>query len=240
MSFKSFVKKKIRRTLKRPYIHAFGDSHGLIFNKFECNLYPFKTCIVQGATVSGIINPNSQTQAYPKFKKYIKEFLVNDDYVIVELGEVDCGFVLWYKKEKYKENMEELLASTLNKYEEFLSLIISKQKMPERVFVMSIIPPTIKDNQKWGEIANLRKTIKASQLERTKLTIQFNNELKNIVTRIGGVFIDLDIDLIDPNTQLVKKFYLNENPLDHHLSQKKLGVLIRNKLRNKGIDVKFK
>jgi hypothetical protein len=238
MSFRSLLKIIIRKTLNITYVHAFGDSHGLIFKKFESNT--FKTCIIQGATVSGITNPNSQTQAYPKFKKYIEKFVVKGDYIIVELGEVDCGFVLWYKKEKNNENMEELLITTLNKYKEFLSLIISKQKKPQRLFVLSTIPPTIKDNQDWGEVANLRKTIEATQMERTMLTVQFNKKLKKIVHELGGIFIDLDNELIDPKSKLVKNYYLNENPLDHHLSQEKLGKLIMNNLKNKGLDVKLK
>ena len=241
MLSKKKLKKLIKKSLPKRNTHALTDSHGLVFNNFKSNFFhQFNTCIIQGATVSGITNPNSQTQAYPRFKKYIENSVSKGDYIIVELGEVDCGFVLWYKAQNNKQKIENLLNITLDKYTEFLKLIIKKQKKPKRLFVLSTIPPTIKDNQTWGEVANLRKTIKATQKQRTELTLNFNKELQKVVKRFGATFIDLDNDLIDSKTRLVKDYYLNDNPLDHHLSQTKLSNLIMIKLKNEGLKYKSK
>jgi hypothetical protein len=59
--------------------------------------------------------------------------------------------------------------------------------------------------------------------------------MAKIVHELGGTFIDLDNDLIDHKTNIVKGYYLNENPLNHHLSQDKLLNLLMNRIKSTGL-----
>lgn len=54
---------------------------------------------VPGATISGIDNPSSKTQSHNIFKSAIDKYKGKIRKCIVLLGEVDTGFVLWYKQE---------------------------------------------------------------------------------------------------------------------------------------------
>ena len=83
-------------------ILVIGDSHVDIFKhkdlRRQFNKLFFNVCSVGGATVSGLVNPNSTTQALPRFRKAIKSSKAKT--TIVNLGEVDTGFVIWYRAQK--------------------------------------------------------------------------------------------------------------------------------------------
>ena len=76
---------------------ALGDSHldalkyaadlGVLSVRSSCFL------IVPGATVVGLRNPNSLTDAVNIFRTSLFNQPVNS-HVIIHLGEVDCGFVI--------------------------------------------------------------------------------------------------------------------------------------------------
>ena len=76
---------------------ALGDSHldalkyaadlGVLIVRSSCFL------IVPGATVVGLRNPNSLTDAVNIFRTSLFNQPVNS-HVIIHLGEVDCGFVI--------------------------------------------------------------------------------------------------------------------------------------------------
>ncbi|WP_201766594.1 SGNH/GDSL hydrolase family protein [Picosynechococcus sp. NKBG15041c] len=134
--------------------------------------YFFNVVSVGGATASGLENPNSITQAFSIFKTNLENSKAK--IVIVLLGEVDTGFVIWYRSEKYNTKVEEMLDKALKNYQDFL-LFLSKRY---QVICLSTPLPTIKDGQNHGQVANLRKDIKASQRDKTQLTIQFNKSMK--------------------------------------------------------------
>jgi hypothetical protein len=83
---------------------------------------------------------------------------------------VDVFFLLWHQSQKHKKDIDELLGFCVNKYDHFLASHAGKTSI-----ILVIVPlPTIKDDQDWGEIANARKFIKATQRQRTDLTLSFN------------------------------------------------------------------
>jgi tetratricopeptide (TPR) repeat protein len=158
---------KITPLHNKSKLLVLGDSHT---ETFKCNAlqkcfpkYYFNVVAVGGATVSGLQNPNSKTQALPIFEKNIAEFKPNK--IIIQLGEVDTGFVIWYRAEKYKVSVDEMLIKTIDSYTNLLSSLKSKAD----VICIGTVLPTIKDGQDWGEIANARKEIKATQRERTSI-----------------------------------------------------------------------
>jgi hypothetical protein len=78
-----------------------GDSHTKVFE--YCNQktrrFLFDICIVEGATAQGAVNPNSKTDALKIFTNKIAN--TKSDKLLIMLGEVDCGFVIWVRSKRY-------------------------------------------------------------------------------------------------------------------------------------------
>lgn len=212
-------------------ILVLGDSHASVFNNYLFKIcfynYFFKVVSVPGATISGIKNPNSKTNALNIFNNSLMEFKTKSDKekrCIVLLGEVDTGFVLWYKHQNTNISIDDLLNITLNKYYLFLEELMSDGFSP---IVISCPLPTIGDGVKFGEVANKRKEIIADQKSRTKLTLRFNNEVNKFCMQFPNInFINLDLACLNKNTGLVKKFFLNFSKSDHHYNSLSYSFLL--------------
>lgn len=199
--------------LARTEILVLGDSHAAVFSdarfRAEFPLHSFEVVSIGGATASGLENPNSKTQSAPKFLDALGKSRAGT--VVVLLGEVDTGFVIWYRAEKYEAELSQMLLSALTSYQDFLTVL----KDGHRVICLSAPLPTIPDGQEWGEVANARKDVRASQMERTTLTIRFNAGMKRFCAENGIDYLDFD-DQSMGEDGLVDKRLLNSNPLDHH------------------------
>ena len=53
--------------------------------------------------------------------------------------------------------------------------------------------------------------VKATQLERTNLTLIYNDTLKETSDKLGYNYIDITEDTINEDTQLIDDDYLNED-----------------------------
>ncbi len=221
-----------QRQKNRRHIVVCGDSHAAVFH-YLCrrgiaNSILFDVVKVNGATAQGMVNPNSKTNAMEIFRNRIEQMKPWQE-LFIQLGEVDCGFVIWHYAEKNNIPVEQQFKRSIKNYramvEWALSLGIS------RITLLSAPPPTIADGQTWGEIANARKGISASQLERTSLTIRYNEELARMADDLDLDFLDITSCMLAPETGLVGSEYMNADPLDHHLDHAKYGTLIVQKLK---------
>jgi len=190
-----------------------GDSHSPIFNhplfkeKFP-NLV-FNVLTVIGATASGLENPNTTTQAYPVFREAVRQ--TSAKQVIVMLGEVDTGFVIWYRAQKYQESVATMMDKAIASYSRFLSELNRNFE----VVCISTPLPTIQDGNDWGEIANARREVTASQVERTALTLEFNRIMQKFCLQNDIRYIMLD-DLSIGDGGIVKAELLNSDCNNHH------------------------
>ena len=120
-----------------------GDSHASIFNnkqlKKSLSHLNLSVCWVGGATVSGLESPNSKTQALPLFTEAYEK--CTPDYVIVLIGEVDTGFVMWWRAEKYDKPIEDMLDNSV----EFYSKLLQQFKGRDKTIAISTPLPTIND-----------------------------------------------------------------------------------------------
>ena len=209
-------------------ILVLGDSHALIFSNRSFRMafpyYYFNVVSVGGATISGLENPNSKTQALPIFMDNLKTSTA--ETIIILLGEVDTGFVIWYRSEKYGVSVSEMMDNALRNYQDFL-LLLSKE---HQVICVSTPLPTIKDGQDWGEIANARRGVETSQIDRTKLTLRFNNHMKEFcrINKIG--YLNFDNESIG-EAGVVSSKLLNKNPNDHHYEPRAYINMIIPKLK---------
>jgi hypothetical protein len=216
-------------------LHCLGDSHARMFRDLACDSgftrTAFRVTVVGGATAMGVVNPNSRTNALQTFRSALRGVPPRDP-VLTLLGEVDCGFVIWYRAMKYGEPVEAQLDASLSRYQEFLRGLQTSGF--ERLIVCSAPLPTIADGQSWGEVANARREVHVSQLERTDLTRMYNRRMADFAAVAGIEFIDLDGDLRDPLTGLIRSKFLNDDPLDHHLNDRLVVPLIGQRLRDLG------
>ena len=77
-----------------------GDSHAHVF-KLVDNAAPdfsISHCIVTGSSAQVAVNPHSKTNALPIFRDVLLKNAESHTHCMTMLGEVDCGFVIWYRK----------------------------------------------------------------------------------------------------------------------------------------------
>lgn len=204
-----------------------GDSHSPVFNHSQFKeAFPnflFNIVTVVGATASGLDNPNSTTQAYPIFREAVKKSTAKR--VIVMLGEVDTGFVIWYRAQKYNESVATMMDKAISCYSDFLLEL----KTQFEVICISTPLPTIQDNNDWGEVANARREVKTSQVERTALTLEFNRTMQAFCEKNDICYLMLDDESLGKNG-IVKTALLNSNPQDHHYDAQVYAALLVEKL----------
>ena len=59
-----------------------------------------------------------------------------------------------------------------------------------------------------GEVANLRRSIKASQKEKTALTLKFNQVLKETANEYGFYYIEITQSIINNQTGMLDDYFL--------------------------------
>ena len=211
-------------------IIVLGDSHALAFSslRFRCYfpLTRFDVCSVGGATASGLDNPNSVTAAYATFNNKLNSATKNS-IVIVMLGEVDTGFVIWWRAQKQGGDVNLMLSQAVEKYVKFISEINGTY----RPLVMSTPMPTITDDNDWGEVANLRREITATQRERTGLTLRFNSEIREFCNSHGIPYRELDQESLREDA-LVVDHLISAIRYDHYYGAGQHFKLTMPKLRS--------
>jgi len=150
------------------------------------------------------------------------------DTVLLLIGEVDLGFVIWFRADKYQSKVDDMFAQTQLEFEKFIFLLKGKCK---NLVIISVPLPTISDDSQQGVVANQRKSITASQRERTELTLKFNLNIKKFCEISSISFLDLDSDSLGDNG-LVKNTLLNEKLTDHHYNKKEYIALLTKHLSN--------
>ena len=205
-------------------ILVLADSHGAVFRHdlFKTH-FPDITLdvhLVHGATASGMENPNSsKTQAYPIFMAALAASRAPQ--AVVTLGEVDTGFVIWHRAAKYGESVEAMAERAIAAYTRLLGEIAATREL----LCLSTALPTIRDGNVWGEVANLRKTVTATQHERTELTLWFNERVQDWCLAHGVDYLALDGVSLGFDG-LVRPELLNPNPCDHHYHWTRYAELI--------------
>jgi hypothetical protein len=219
---------KIIKSIKKRYrdiinyfrngkkILVLSDSHGEVFEYINDNnlLLPhlINVKMVGGATAYGLNNNKSKTNA---LKRYIDEVEKFNCYniILIQLGEIDCSFLLWKKLETSSLSMEELLDKSINGYRR---LILKLKEMDKNIIITGAVLPTIKDNQKNPDNISIRNSINTTQLERTILTYEFNNRLKQLAFKNNIKYIDISNDCINETTKVIDDKYIRKQIDNHH------------------------
>ncbi|HEY8218725.1 MAG TPA: hypothetical protein VIF86_01360 [Methylobacter sp.] len=72
------------------------------------------------------------------------------------------------------------------------SRFLAELKTSFEVVRISSSLPTIQDGNDWGDVANARREVTASQVERTALTLEFNQTMQQFCAQSGIHYIMLD------------------------------------------------
>ncbi len=202
----------IKNTIQKSIL-VLGDSHVNIFKRpfwsKTTPQYKWDIVSVEGATLSGLENPNSKTQAGSKFQQVLSETEAN--LIVLCLGEVDAGFVIWYRAEKNNIQIEEAAQRAVENY----CKLIESAKSKAPIIVISTPLPTLIDGSTEGAIARARAEVKATLQQRTALTLWFNKQIQLWCQRHNIEYVNLDDASTDSNG-LVKKNLRHPNPRDHH------------------------
>jgi hypothetical protein len=195
-----------------------GDSHVAYFSHAARRGYfgrrRYNACAVNGATAVGLRNPNATTNALEIFTHY----LARTDpgaVVVMQLGEVDCGFVIWYRAEKYRDGIDEQLDQAIAAYFAFID--DARARGHANFVITGSTVPTIQDGRDWGAVANARRAVSASLEQRTELTRRYNRRLAELALARGLPFIDIWDETIDPTSGVVRPEFLHRRATDHHM-----------------------
>jgi hypothetical protein len=211
---------------KLPTLLFFGDSHlrpmMAAFADGEFGGYHCSFVAVGGATAVGLRHPTSKTLALERFRERLLP-LRQGIVPIFHLGEVDCGFVIWHRAQKYGESVEVQLEQSLEAYGAFLLQCFEAGY--GNMLVTAATLPTIRDGALEGEVALLRAQIQATQRQRTDLTLAYNSRLGDFCRLHGIDFLDLSAHFMDPASRLLDDSFRHPDPKDHHLHPQTGGKL---------------
>jgi hypothetical protein len=224
-----FNQRAIARASGDSHVLCLGDSHIKVLRDVSVPGARFRVRVIGGATATGVTNYGSKSGALATFTARLDRAKRWQE-ILIQLGEVDCGFVIWHRAKRHGLDVEEQLKFTLESYMTFLEQVATMGF--RRVIVLSVPLPTIGDSStEWGKVAYLRQEVTATQRERTALTLRFNQELCRGCKAIGVTFVDVTTGHYDAATGLLDRRFLRSTHVDHHLAAAPYAELISSELR---------
>lgn len=200
-------------------VECFGDSHVKVFRRLNwsgyANDYRFRTLSIMGATAYGLGKLDSKTQSRQIFMKKLRQ-IPEVDYVLLMLGEIDAGFLVWYLALKKGVDERKLLMRSVENYVEFIRDV---RLLNKNVIVCSVPLPTLRDGVSIPDYMAERREISVDQRSRTSMTLMFNNQMREECKSLGVRYLSLDENSLDAETGVVIESLINTKNLDHHYSE---------------------
>ena len=208
-----------------PVLHFCGDSHlRTPHHAWQQGWFGALGCrftLVGGATAVGLRHPSSRTQALQAWEQALLP-CQPDVVPVFQLGEVDCGFVIWLRAQRHQEDIDEQLEASLDAYGRFLCRM--RDAGYRDLIVTSAMLPTLRDGELDGQVAHLRE-VTVSLAERTALTHRYNAGLAALCRREGLRYLDFTPDLRDTRSGLLHDRWRHPDPGDPHLDERRGGRL---------------
>jgi len=146
----------------------------------------------------------------------IRELKTQLDYLLIYLGEVDCGSALWLKAKRNSSNVKDELTQAI---QNLIKMAKAAQEEPNvnKVILMAPVLPLVENYKDNPGMSKIRKSITASWDERNKLTKDFCKLLKGKATKENILYCTVNHLLIDKETSFVKQEIIENHSIHHHL-----------------------
>ena len=221
-------------------ILVLGDSHSEVFRYIDTNtknyFFPY-VCTVTGATAQGAVNINSKTNALKVFNELIDKYAGKTNRLLVMLGEVDCGFLIWVRAKRLGLSVDEQIELSITNLFSFIqnTLQASNNKYQKSdIIVAGSILPVIEDNTALEHLNGGRAEADISQQIRTEKTLEYNKKLEERCIERGYNYIDITEDTLGQDGLIDIYYTRKENEfygdLDHHLDCNKTNTLWQRKI----------
>ncbi len=215
-------------------IFCLGECHTKVFSYIGARYRSFKTPIValprRGATAAGLPKLRTETKSKLFFSTYLK--YVNPAATLIFcFGEVDCNLVIPFRMEKNNSTAEQEIQFCIRNYFTFLDSV--RRKGFSRIVLYNVELPSQFTTH---HPKNPKRTMRLDIRARTRITVRFNQVLRERCQERGFSFIDLEPRMLDPQTTLVREEFLTGDPSAHNLKLKALAPLVVEELRRLGYD----
>lgn len=167
-----------------------GDSHTRIIDYVDRQRllegYRLASYDVRGATAAGAGNPRSATGFSKRVSKRLS-LASRRHMVVVCLGEVDCGYLIWQRQnDSVKANVQR----SVDGLEKLLTLVCANH--PSSLVTMLGAPlPVLETHEfKDGDLVETRGQVKATVYERQRATVLYNELASSLCARLGIKYAD--------------------------------------------------
>ncbi len=212
-------------------ILVLGDSHTGVFEYiFDHDLlspHLINCEVVGGATAGGLNNDHSLTGAFKKYQAALKRFHAYR-VVAIMLGEVDCSYTAWQRTANASPCAQ--IPHAIRGIERLLDWAQSDDRQRQFILAGAILP-TVKDHQIDLQSQELRRTVRASQRQRSELVLAFNAAVKALAIRRQLAYIEITTPTLDPQRGVISDQFLVQEQIDHHQSQAMTAGLWVHELR---------
>ena len=211
-AWRAFDSVAVARGCRREHVLGIGDSHLAALPDVVVPGLWIRTFGIGGATASGIQNPASRTRAREIFEARLA-LAPRWQHLVLGLGEVDCGFVIWHRAKAQGLDVTEQLEVVLDRYASFIEAVFGSGF--RSVSVLSATLPTVPS---YGEASGnpaiaARNAIDVPLRERTALTQLYNDGLADRCRALGATFFDTTSEQLDPGTGMVsEKLTVKDDP----------------------------
>lgn len=234
-------RKSMKKAWRRLQNRILGGRRILVLGDSHCGVFEYcfdqgflaphlLNCeIVPGGTAYGMMNDHSETMAWQRFNKAMSRY-TDFDVVVIMLGECDCSYALWKKSEQCGMPPAMLLERCISGVDRLVKQAKLLANGSRKIIVVGAILPTIADDSIATQENPLRRSIAATQMERTQLVLAYNRRLAAYAATERLDYFDMTEQTISPATGLVDHRYLALAE-DHHLSHSATGRMWAEQLK---------
>ena len=204
-----------------------GDAHARVFKRENwLNLTPdwsWKPVLVENASLVSTSNPDLQKKTKQVFKDAISKY--SAEVVLFCLCEAYTGLFIWKAAETKTLNLRKTLDKMVENYCQLLTLASKSAN----VIVLSAPLPTIEAHHSGNPESNDRTSLRASLIERTELTSQFNKIIQIWCFGQNITYINLD-SLSKGQDNLVSAELRHPNPKHYQYNPPNYLKILKNQL----------
>ncbi len=229
------------RKKKDMVIHCIGDSHANFFCGFDKmqpewpsdeinNKYSFLNSYRIGPVLAfNLCRNNSSTRGRENLFDLLGQIPLNSN-ILFCFGEIDCRAHVILQSERQSKPTKEIVKDVVDRY---FFVLKEVQSAGYNVLVWNVIPSAPTDINNRINVPP-KYLFHGSCSQRNEVTRQFNQYLKELVTKEGMFFLDFFDALMNEDGTVKLEYYCTD---DIHLSQKAMPIVLDELERFPGFDV---